>query len=172
MFTLDPTAALWFAIATAPLTAFVCWSDLSKMLIYNKTVLLLMAVFFCIAPFVLPWNVIAWQALYAMIALVIVFLLTSFGILGAGDSKFIAAAALYIMPSDWPMIMPSDWPMVALLLAATTIAAVIIHRGARALGAAKLTPEWESWARAKDFPFGLALGPTLSFYLILSALGA
>ncbi len=134
------------------------------MLIYNKTVLLLIAVFFCIAPFVLPWHVIAWQALYALIALVIVFFLTSFGILGAGDSKFIAAAALYIMPSDWPMV--------ALLLAATTIAAVIIHRGARALGAAKLTPEWESWARAKDFPFGLALGPTLSFYLILSALGA
>ena len=164
MFTLDPTAALWFAIATAPLTAFVCWTDLAKMLIYNKTVLLLIAVFFCIAPFVLPWHVIAWQALYALIALVIVFFLTSFGILGAGDSKFIAAAALYIMPSDWPMV--------ALLLAATAIAAVIIHRSARALGAANLTPEWESWARAKDFPFGLALGPTLSFYLILSALGA
>lgn len=164
MFTLDPTSALWFAIATAPLTIYVCWSDLARMLIYNKTVLLLIAVFFCVAPFVLPWSVIAWQALYALITLVIVFLLTSFGILGAGDSKFIAAAALYIMPADLPMVF--------ILLAATTVAAIILHRGARAMGAAKLTPEWESWARTKDFPFGLALGPTLSFYLILAAVGA
>lgn len=160
---LDSTAALWFAIATLPLTLYVCWTDMARMLIYNKTVLALIVVFLILSPFLLPWQVIGWQLLNAVITLVIVFLLTSFGVLGAGDSKFIAAAALYIVPGDWMSV--------AILFAVTTFVAIVLHRVGGKLGLQALTPTWESWSRKKDFPLGLALGPTLSIYLFWAAFG-
>jgi prepilin peptidase CpaA len=81
------------------------------------------------------------------------------GVMGAGDAKFIAAAAPYIALGDLRFL--------AALFTATVLAAFVTHRLAKHTPLRRLAPEWESWTRHRDFPMGLALGGTLSLYLLL-----
>jgi prepilin peptidase CpaA len=88
--------------------------------------------------------------------------LNAAGAMGAGDAKFIAAAA--------PFIAPADLRLLFVLFMATLLAAALTHRTIRLTPLRRLAPDWESWNRGRKFPMGLALGPCLVIYLILGAL--
>ncbi|SES13583.1 prepilin peptidase CpaA [Tranquillimonas rosea] len=158
-----PAVAAWaFLPFAAPICLWVAWSDMKFMKIPNRAVIALVAVFFVVGPFALPLSAWAWQWANLAVVLVLGFLLNTAGAMGAGDAKFAAAAA--------PFVMLGDIVIVAYLLAATILAAFATHRGARAMPAVRrAVPDWESWTR-RDFPMGLALGGTLLLYLLLVAL--
>lgn len=159
---LSRNAALVFFILTLPLCLWAALSDLRWMKILNKTVIALAAVFAVVGFFLMPFDQYLWQLAQLVIVLLVGIVMNALGLLGAGDAKFAAAAAPYVMLGDVRFLV--------LLFAIILLSAVATHRLARATPLRNLAPEWESWERKKDFPMGLALGPTLSAYLACAAL--
>lgn len=158
---LSSTAALVFAPFVWAICLHVAWSDLSAMKIRNTMVLALAGVFVVLGPFLMPLDVYGWRLVTMVATLAVTFVLNAAGVMGAGDSKFIAAAAPYIAPADVFGVM--------ILFAACLLAAFVTHRLARVTGIGpRLAPAWESWARKRDFPMGFPLGGTLSIYLGLA----
>lgn len=131
------------------------------MRISNYSVLLLAILFIVIGPFVLPFDTYLWQLLALVIALVAGFIANMAGAMGAGDAKFIAAAAPYLAYDDLTKIMT--------LFAGILLAATATHRGVKRTPLRRLAPDWDSWDQGKKFPMGFALGTTLSLYLVLGA---
>ena len=159
---LDASAALWFLPFVAPIALWVAWSDMKWMKIHNKAVLALLAVYLVIGFIALPLDGWAWGWAHFAVVLAAGFVLSSVGLLGAGDAKFAAAMA--------PFIALGDLSLFLLLLGSVVIISFIAHRLARKTALAhRLVPEWESWQR-REFPLGLALGPSLLFYLALGAM--
>ncbi len=151
-------SALWFLPFATPIALWVAWSDMARMKIPNKAVGALMLVFLIIGVLALPFDVWKWRLVHFLVVLVIGFVASSLGMLGAGDAKFSAAMA--------PFIALSDLSFFFYLLAPTVIAAFLIHRIVRRMPAIRARfADWESWEH-KDFPMGLALGPALVFYLL------
>lgn len=161
MMTLSAHAALWLLIFSAPISVYIAYTDIKSMRIPNTAVLALLAVFAVVGFIVLPTSTWAWAWLNFAVVLAVGFVMTVIGGFGAGDAKFAAAMA--------PFIAIGDLRQFCVLLSAVTIAAFIAHRGLRAIPAVRrATPDWASWEH-KGFPFGLALGPSLAFYLALAA---
>lgn len=159
---LDTTAALWFLPFVAPIALWVAWSDMKWMKIHNKAVLALLAVYLVVGLIALPLQGWAWGWAHFAVVLVSGFVLSSVGLLGAGDAKFATAMA--------PFIALGDLSLFLLLLGAVIIVSFLAHRLARRTALAqRLAPGWESWQR-REFPLGLALGPSLLFYLALGAI--
>ena len=156
------TVALWLFLISLPVSVWAAWNDMRAMKIPNMSVVVLTLLFVAVAPFLMPLNVFGWQMLQLVVVLVIGILMNAGGLIGAGDAKFAAAAAPYIYFDDLRFLI--------LLFAATLLAAVAVHRGAKISPLRKLAPEWESWKRHGDFPMGLALGGTLSLYLLIGLL--
>lgn len=155
------TAALWFLPLAAPIAIWVAWSDMARMKIPNKAVLALVAVFAVVGLAALPLELWAWRWSHLAAVLAVGFVANAAGLMGAGDAKFAAAMA--------PFVMREDGVLFAYLLAAVVIAGFVTHRLARAVPAIRArAPHWESWSR-NDFPMGLCLGGALVFYLLLGA---
>ena len=153
--------ALWFLPFAAPICLYVAWSDLARMKIPNKAVLALLAVFALVGPLALPLGEYGLRWLHVAAVLLLGFVANALGVLGAGDAKFAAAMA--------PFIARPDLGGFAVVFAVTLLAALAVHRGARAVPRLRnLAPDWESWQRSDDFPLGLALGPSLVVHLVLS----
>ena len=165
MIMLSAKAALAFLPFVTPIALWVAWTDLKWMKIRNQAVLALVAVYLVIGPFVLPVQGWAWGWASLGVVLAIGFVLSAVGLLGAGDAKFAAAMA--------PFIALGDLTLFLLLLGAVMVITFILHRGVRMLPfARRLAPGWESWHR-REFPMGIALGPSLLIYVALaSAYGA
>jgi len=162
MLTQSAHAGLWLLVFASPVALYVAYSDLRSMRIPNVAVLALLAVYVVVGALTLPLTVWAWSWLHFAVVLIIGFVLSLTGGFGAGDAKFAAAMA--------PFIALGDLRQFLVLLSAVVIAAFIAHRTLRAVPAIRrATPGWESWER-KEFPFGLALGPALIFYLGLACL--
>mgnify|MGYP001403060411 CR=1 FL=1 len=162
MLTQSAQAALWLLILSTPVALFVAWSDLRAMRIPNLSVLALLAIYAVVGFLTLPLGVWGWSWLHFVVVLVIGFVLSLSGSFGAGDAKFAAAMA--------PFVALGDLRMFLVLLCAVTFAALVVHRVMRAIPAIRrATPDWASWQR-KEFPFGLALGPALIFYLALASI--
>lgn len=159
---ISATAALWFLPFIVPLCLYAVYTDLSRMKITNRTVLAMVAVFVVVGAFVLPLDLYLWRYLHLLVALIIGMALNAAAIMGAGDSKFIAAAA--------PFIAIGDLQMVLALLTVCVFLALIVHRLIKRTALRRLAPGWTSWDAGKKFPLGFALGPTLSLYLIFGAL--
>ena len=161
--TLDilPSTALWFLPFALPICLWVMWSDLKAMKIPNMAVMALVAVFVIVGLIVLPFEANLWRLLTMEIVLVITFLANVIRLMGAGDSKFIAAAA--------PFIDPGDGAQLAFIFAANLLACYVTHRIAKNTGLRQLAPDWDRWTRGRKFPMGFALGGTLIIYLILGA---
>jgi prepilin peptidase CpaA len=155
-------AGLIYFLLTLPLCIWVAMSDLRHMLIRNNAVLALAAVFVVSGLFLMPLPQYGWLLAQLGIVLCVGILMNALGLLGAGDAKFAAAAAPYVMLGDLRFLI--------LLFALILLGSVAAHRLARATPLRNLAPDWASWDRKKDFPMGLALGPTLSAYLALAAL--
>ena len=156
-------AALWFLPFVTPVCLWVMWSDLKAMRIPNTSVLTLAGIFvivglWAVTPF---WPDYAWRIAIMFIALVIGFIANAGGLMGAGDSKFIAAAA--------PFVAPADWRIIIFLFTANLLACFVTHRLAKHTPLRRLAPSWVSWDRGKKFPMGFALGATLVIYLCLGA---
>lgn len=154
--------ALWFFPAVTLIGIWVAWSDMKFMKIPNKAVLAMFAAYLVLGPIALPIK--AWLLGWALGAgvLVIGFVATSAGLVGAGDSKFAAGMAPFFIGADYRVVMG--------LYAACLLAAFAVHRGMGQIPAFRAAvPDWESWQR-KDFPMGLALSGTIIFYFALSFL--
>ncbi len=155
-------AALWLAILATPVALYVAWSDLRAMRIPNLSVLTLILVYAVVGAITLPLDIWAWSWLHFAVVLVIGFVLSLTGGFGAGDAKFAAAMA--------PFVALGDLRLFLVLLCAVSIAALVVHRAMRAIPLIRrATPGWASWQR-REFPFGLALGPALIFYLVLASI--
>lgn len=162
-FALPDRAAVVFFILTLPACGWVTLSDLRHMKIRNAAVLTLAAIFLVIGPLVLPLDLYLWQIVQGLVMLAIGFALNLARAMGAGDAKFLAAAA--------PFVLLPDAYGVLVLLSVMLLMAVALHRSARRIPQVTgLAPRWESWD-ARKFPMGLGLGPTLSLYLALAAFG-
>nr|WP_272490738.1 prepilin peptidase [Mesobacterium pallidum] len=158
---LSATAALVFAPFVWAICLHVAWSDLSAMKIRNTMVLALAGVFVLLGPVLMPLDTYGWRLVTMVATLAVTFVLNAAGVMGAGDSKFIAAAAPYIAPPDVFFVM--------ILFAACLLGAFVTHRAARVTGIGpRLAPGWESWTRKRDFPMGFPLGGTLAIYLCLA----
>lgn len=160
---ITPSEALWFLPFVLPLCLWVMWSDLKAMRIPNLAVLALAGVFLVVGLFALPLSEYPWRLATMAVVLLAMFLANVAGVMGAGDSKFIAAAA--------PFIDPADLGPLCLIFAANLLACFTTHRIAKHSGLRRLAPDWTSWDRGRKFPMGFALGGTLAIYLGLGAAG-
>ncbi len=166
---LTTTEALWFLPFVLPICIWVAWSDLRDMRIPNISVLALTGVFLAIGLAQVATETMAFSTWYMrLLQLVVVllagFIITSLGLVGAGDAKFAAAMA--------PFVAPGDYLMFLVLFAAVLIGSWITHRSARAVPAVRrATPDWVSWDRGKLFPMGVALAGALVVYLALGITG-
>ncbi|ABV92863.1 peptidase A24A prepilin type IV [Dinoroseobacter shibae DFL 12 = DSM 16493] len=155
--------ALWFLPFILPICLFVAWSDMKFMRIPNRSVLLLLGMFAIVGLLALPLLDYAWRWVHVIAVLAVGFVMSSAGLVGAGDAKFAAAMA--------PFVALQDALLVVVLFSAILLGAFATHRLARMLPAVRrLTPDWESWTRKRDFPMGLALSGTLIFYFLLPVL--
>lgn len=151
-------AALWFLPFVVPIALWVAWSDMARMKIPNKAVGALMLVFLAVGLVALPFDVWKWRLVHFLVILIVGFVASSLGMIGAGDAKFAAAMA--------PFVALGDLTFFLYLLAPTILAALVIHRLVRRMQWVRARfPDWESWERS-DFPMGLALAPALVFYLL------
>ena len=153
-------AAFWFLPAVIPIAIYVSWSDMSSMKITNKSVMALVIVYAVLGPFAFGLDMYLWQWLHLPIALAVCILLWAARLMGAGDAKFIAAAA--------PMLVMADLNLILRVFAASLIAALIVHRLAKRTPVRAMVPDWKSW-EDRRFPKGLPLSMTLVFYLALVA---
>lgn len=161
--TLEITArsALWFLPFALPICGWVAYSDLRTMKIPNIAVLSLVAVFLVIGLIALPLAEYPWRLAHLGIMLAAGIVMNAAGLMGAGDAKFIAAAA--------PFVALGDAATLCLIFAAMLIGAFVTHRVAMYSPLRRLAPDWKSWSAGKKFPMGFALGGTLALYLGLGA---
>ncbi|MDA8747230.1 prepilin peptidase [Litoreibacter sp.] len=157
---LSSSAALWFLPFVVPIAIWVAWSDLATMKIPNKAVLALMAVFGVIGLIAMPFDQWLWQWTHFIAILALGFVMTITGIVGAGDAKFAAAAAPFVMRAD-------SFNLIA-IFGICCVLGFVTHRLARLTPIRKMVPHWESWERTRDFPMGYPLAGTLVIYLVLA----
>jgi len=149
--------AAWFLPFVLPICVWVIWTDLSSMRIPNASVIALTCVFLVVGLFVLPLQDYPWRLVNLVIVLLIGILLNAAGIMGAGDSKFLAAAAPFIDPGD---VVP-----LFVIFSANLLACFVTHRLVMKSTLRLLAPDWISWSREGKFPMGFALGSSLVIYL-------
>ena len=162
MLAITSYAAAWYLPFVVPVCLYVMYTDLSRMKITNAANLTLVGIFVVIGLIVLPFDTYLWRLLSLVVVLIAGIVLNAVGAMGAGDSKFLAAAA--------PFIDLGDLHLLVWLFMATLVAAVVTHRGVKHTPLRKLAPHWASWEQGKKFPMGLALGATLIIYLLLGFL--
>lgn len=160
--TVTTYAAAWFLPFVLPICLYVMYIDLSRMKITNRANLALAAVFVAVGLIVLPFDEYLWRLAGMVIVLFVGIILNAAGVMGAGDSKFIAAAA--------PFVALGDLVLLTFIFIASLLATVVTHRTIKMTRLRNLAPDWTSWEQGKKFPMGLALGPTLIIYLVLGFL--
>ncbi len=154
-------AALWFLPFVLPICLYVCFTDLREMRITNQAVLALAAVFLIVGLIALPLPVYGMRVVQMLAVLLLGFILTAAGAMGAGDAKFAAAAA--------PFVAPGDLRLLLALFAANLLAAFVTHLLSKYTPLRRIAPDWRSWTAGWKFPMGLSLGGTLAIYLALGA---
>lgn len=152
------TEAMWFLPLVLPICIWVAISDLRAMRIPNVAVLALAGVFLALGLIVLPMDAYLWRLAVLGIVLVVGFVITAMGMVGAGDAKFAAAMA--------PFVAPGDGLFFLMLFSLVLIGSWITHRMAgRVPAVRRATPDWASWEQGKLFPMGVALAGALAIYL-------
>lgn len=160
---LTAEAAGWFLLAAVPFGFFAIYSDLSRMKIPNLTTDGLALAYVVLGFIALPFDLYLWGYAHFAVMLVVGILLNAAGVMGAGDSKFIASAAPYVAIADLRLIL--------FLFPAALIAAYVTHRVAKHSPIRRMVPDWASWQQGKRFPMGFPLGMTLILYLGLVFFG-
>ena len=160
----EAVAAGWLAILVVPLCVITAYTDLKYMKILNVVVAALVVVWAVGGAILYPIDIYLWRWLHLVLVLVAGIALNFSGALGAGDAKFMAAAA--------PFVAIDDLTLVFWLLAGTSLAGFAAHRLARRTPLRALAPGWESWHQTARFPMGYPLGATLAAYLVIKSGGA
>lgn len=135
---------------------------MKRMKIPNVAVYTLVLCYAVLGLLALPFPDYLWHWTHLFVVLAFGIILNAIGAMGAGDAKFMAAAA--------PMVALNDLRLIIVLFAACLLAGYATHRLARISPIRKMTPEWESWTAGKRFPMGFPLSMTLLFYLIFVAI--
>jgi prepilin peptidase CpaA len=161
MMAITTFSAWWFLPFVLPICFYVAFTDMREMRITNQAVLALCAVFLVIGLIALPFDVYLWRLAQLAILLVVGIILNVAGVMGAGDSKFIAVAAPFVAQGDVRLLIP--------LFFTIMLAAVAAHRLVKYTPLRQIAPHWVSWDQGKKFPMGLALASTLACYLALGA---
>lgn len=161
---LPAAAAMWLMIAALPISIYVAFSDMRTMKIPNVAVGALAAGFAVLGLFAFDFTTYLWQWLHLVVVLVIGIILNAARVLGAGDAKFAAAAAPYVLVSD---LTELTW-----IFAGCVLAGFVTHRIVKHTPLRKLVPDWKSWHTGNRFPMGFPLGMTLVAYLALAITGA
>lgn len=156
---LTASAAAWFLPAVLPIAIYIVWSDLQRMKIPNGAVLALLGVYAMLGLIALPLPQYLWHWTHLLVVLPIGILLNAARVMGAGDAKFIAAAA--------PFVALDDLQLISAVFAACLLAGYVTHRAVRASPLRQLGPDWASWTSGRDFPMGFPLAMTLVLYLLL-----
>ncbi|WP_208352685.1 prepilin peptidase [Pseudaestuariivita rosea] len=152
--------ALWFLPFVAPIAFYIAWTDLSRMKIPNHAVITLFVVYAIIGPIALPLSTYLWGFLAVIIVLVLGILFNAAGVLGAGDAKYLAAAA--------PLFSFPDMIIVVQIFCAALLGAWTTHRLVKYSLLRKLANNWESWNTGSKFPMGFTISATLVIYLALA----
>ncbi len=151
---------MWFAPFVLPICFWAALRDLQHMKIPNKAVLALTFVFLVIGLIALPsFADYGWRLIHLVVVLIIGIAFNAAGLVGAGDAKFAAAAA--------PFIVLSDLSVFSLLFAANLLASLITHRIIKNSALRQLAPDWKSWSSGNKFPMGVSLGGTLAIYMVM-----
>jgi prepilin peptidase CpaA len=145
-----------------PLCFYVAFTDLSQMRITNQAVLAMGGLFLVLGLIALPFDVFLWRLAQLGFMLVLGLVLNAGGAMGAGDAKFLAAAAPYVALGDLRLLI--------VIFTANLLAAVATHRIAKYTPLRALAPDWISWDKGWKFPMGLSLAGTLAIYLIGGAI--
>ena len=154
--------SLWFLPFVLGIGIWVSWSDMKFMKIPNMAVIALALVYLVVGPIALPLHDWLWGWAIGAVVLLIGFLVSTAGLIGAGDAKFGAAMA--------PFFVNSDIRVVLAMLSACLLAAFAAHRALRAVPAIRrAAPDWQSWTN-RDFPMGLALSGLLIFHFAAALL--
>ncbi|WP_420859809.1 prepilin peptidase [Marivivens marinus] len=153
------TQAAWFLPAVIPIGLFVAYSDLSRMKIPNVAVYALVIGFAVLGLAALPLEVWLWRWTHFAVVLIVGMVLNAVGAFGAGDAKFLAAAA--------PFVALSDLSLIFYLLAGSFIAGWLAHRIAKHSPLRRIAPNWQSWESGKRFPMGFPLAMALILYLLI-----
>jgi len=155
--------ALVLLLAATPFCVMAAVTDLRSMKILNTTNIGLFLAFVIVGFFLFPIDQYGLRLSQAAVMLVAGFILTSLGMMGGGDSKFIAAMA--------PFIALQDALGFLFLLSALSLLTVALHRGIGAIKPMQASlAGWKSWsAEKRKFPFGVTLGTALFIYLCLKA---
>lgn len=163
---LTMTEALWFLPFVLPICLWVAVSDLRAMRIPNVAVLALAGVFLVLGLVLVmglrvwTFETYLWRWAALVVVLLIGFVVTSLGLVGAGDAKFAAAMA--------PFVAPGDGLFFLMLFSLVLIASWVAHRVAgRVPAVRRATAGWTSWDQGKLFPMGVALAGALAVYLVL-----
>ncbi|MFT6169619.1 MAG: prepilin peptidase CpaA [Celeribacter sp.] len=163
MFTLDATAALWILIITTPLSFLAAFNDLARMKLPNAIVLVLVALYVILGPFLFDFDIYLWGFAHGTVMYVFGMFAYAFMGVGAGDGKYAAAMAMFIPMADARFVVP--------LFCAYLLGAFVTHRLFRAMPVVRdATETWVSWGH-KKFPVGLALAGTFSTYFGFVAFG-
>jgi len=157
-------AATLFLIAAMPIGVYVSYSDLSRMKIPNVANYALVLSFAVLGLFAFPFVDYLWQWSHLIVVLLLGMVLNAAGVVGAGDAKFMAAAA--------PMIPAAEAHRLIPIAIVCLLAGFVVHRAAKYSPLRKLTPEWESWGSGKRFPMGFPLSMMLVSFLFVLAVQA
>ncbi len=153
--------ALGFLPFVLPICIYVAYWDMKGMIIPNKAVYALFATFVVIGFFVMPDTAdYLWRFAHFAVVLLIGILLNAARLLGAGDAKFMAAAA--------PMVAISDIGFLFVIFSVCLLAGYALHRIAKKSPLRKRFPDWKSWDSGRRFPMGFPLALTLVAYLVLN----
>ena len=153
--------ALGFLPFVIPICLYVAYSDMKGMIIPNKAVYALFAVFIIVGFFLFPsTDAYLWRFSHFAVISVLGIVLNAIGFLGAGDAKFMAAAA--------PMVAISDIGFLSIVFGACLLSGYALHRLAKNSPLRKMVPDWESWDSGRRFPMGFPLAMTLVAYLVLT----
>ncbi len=158
--TLSAFAAALFLVAALPIGFFVAFSDLSRMKIPNVANYALVASYAVLGLIALPFADYLWQWTHLIVVLIVGIVLNAAGVVGAGDAKFMAAAA--------PMIPLADASRLIPIAIVCLLAGYAAHRLAKHSPIRNMVPDWESWKSGKRFPMGFPLAAMLNVFLILT----
>ena len=154
-------AALFFLLAAVPIGLFVAYSDLSRMKIPNVANYALVASFAVLGLIFLPFTDYLWQWSHLVVVLLIGIVLNAAGVMGAGDAKFMAAAAPMIPLAAAHQLLPIA---IVCLLAGFATHRIAMHSPIR-----QMVPHWESWTAGNKFPMGFPLSMILVTFLAIQA---
>lgn len=157
---LPAAAATWLLISALPISVYVAFCDMRTMKIPNVAVGALVAGYAVLGLVAFDFTTYLWQWLHLVVVLVIGIILNAARVLGAGDAKFAAAAAPYILLPDLPEL--------AWIFAGCVLAGFLTHRLVKHTPLRKMVPDWKSWHTGNRFPMGFPLGMTLVAYLVLA----